>query len=755
MKNWKNILPVNFIRINIFILFIFLNHNIYSKEIDIEIIGNKNTDKEVIYSILDKFPEKVSIDYSNYLLKKINDSNLFEEVSVEIINDKYVVYVKEYPTINNIYFRNNKRLKDDDLILIAKELNLNKISDNEIQNYIFEVSEIYRSLGFNSIVITTNYEINESSNSSDVYFIFDEGKLTKIKKVYFTGNKYFDNESLFNIIKSKNKSLKNIFANNNYKLFQIQNDIIKINNFYKNNGFVDIHTTYEVEFLKNDKVNIFFNIDEGEEYKFKKIDFNNKLSINNITINDEVTSYIISRNLIDTNYSLEKIENIEKNISSIIQKNGVNFFEIKKYEKKENNQVSLLFEILSAKPKYINQINITGNYRTYDYVIRRELIVSEGDPLNKQQLKSLNKKINSLNLFKNIKITENKINDELIDLNINLDEKQTGSFNAGFSFGSLDGAAFTTGLNEKNFGGTGKSVDFLINTSDDSNTFKLSSSEPHFYNYDINFNYGFKYNQEDFSSSKSYKLDVYELSSGFNYEISEDLFHNINLSYESKDYIVTNSSTASDTILKSQGKNVSFLLKNKLILDKLNSYMIPTNGEYISFLNTIETPTSSTNGFVKNELTLKRFYKNNRSIYSIQSRFGNIFSINVNEILSDNKFSLGGRWLRGFDNYGAGPRNSRTSYVGGRNLFVTKLDYQYSLMQNDNPIFFNIFNDYGMLWDNKNTPTYSDQSLRASYGFGIKFYSPIGPIGFSWGFPLIEKNYDIKRMFLFSIGNIN
>ena len=135
---------------------------------------------------------------------------------------------------------------------------------------------------------------------------------------------------------------------------------------------------------------------------------------------------------------------------------------------------------------------------------------------------------------------------------------------------------------------------------------------------------------------------------------------------------------------------------------------------------------------------------------------GNIYSLNDSEILSDDKFSLGGRWLRGFDNFGAGPRNSRTAYVGGNNLAVAKLDYSRPINLNDqNPIYFNLFNDYGMVWDNKNTTTFSDESIRASYGFGINYYLPIGPIGFSWGFPLSDKDYDIKRMFSFTIGNLN
>ena len=223
-----------------------------------------------------------------------------------------------------------------------------------------------------------------------------------------------------------------------------------------------------------------------------------------------------------------------------------------------------------------------------------------------------------------------------------------------------------------------------------------------------------------------------------------------------KDYTVTNASTVTDSISSSSGVSVSFLLKNNLRYSTLNPGFVSKKGDYLNFNNTIETPTSSNNGFLRNILTYKKFISNNNSIYSFQSKLGNIISLNNNDILTDDKFALGGRWLRGFDNYGAGPRNSRSSYVGGNNIFVTKLDYSYEITNKSNfPIYLNIFNDYGLIWENKTEPSQSDNSLRSSVGFGLKYYSPIGPIGFTWGFPVMDEEYDIKRMFLFSIGNID
>jgi outer membrane protein insertion porin family len=284
----------------------------------------------------------------------------------------------------------------------------------------------------------------------------------------------------------------------------------------------------------------------------------------------------------------------------------------------------------------------------------------------------------------------------------------------------------------------------------------LSTSDKLFINNSVNHGYSIIYKENDFSKSQSYKLNTFTLDTSFNYKFSDYTYHTIDLGYSLKEYQVTNASSVSTNIKNSEGESISFNIKNDFTRNTLNSYIKPSRGNFISFANYLETPSSSANGFIKNIITGKKYHSINKNVLSAQGKIGNIFSLNDSEILSDNKFSLGGRWLRGFDNFGAGPRNSRTSYIGGNNIIALKLDFSKPISLNEqNPIYFNLFNDYGTIWGNKNTVTSSDQDLRVSYGFGVNYYSPIGPIGFSWGFPLVDKDYDIKRMFLFSIGNIN
>ncbi len=739
------------------IFFCLFAQSSYSNDISFEIQGNDFTDTNVILSLLDEIPDEINKESSNDIIKALSESNLFSNVLVKFENNKYVIVVTEYPNIDKIYFKKNDRLEDDELMSLVTELKLTTFNDKSINQYIDEVKKIYETYGYNDVEISFYEQIYNDTNTVDLYFEFNEGKITKIDNIIINGNDLISAQEIREIIKSKTKTIRNIFANNNFKPNQVERDKFIITNYYKNNGFIDVNVQTKIEYLKSNKVNIYFIINEGELYSISTIKFQDIQNILNNKlldfINKKIDNFLIQENI----FSLEKIQSLKKEISSIIFDNGLEFFEISTFDKVNNKKVDILFQIELIEPKYTNQINIVGNSRTLDYVIRRELAIVEGDAFYDTQLKNIRDKLISLNLFESVNVKEENIDEKNINLIIEVEEKQTGTFNAGLSVGTIDGFSIVTGLRERNFYGTGRSLDVLVNTSKDKNQFKIITKDRLSHENDADINYNLNYKQQDFSKASSYKLDTLSSGVGIGYKLNKNLYHNVDLEYVLKDYKITDNSTATSSVLESSGTNISYLFKNNLRYSTLNPGFVAKNGRFINFNNTIETPTSSSNGFVRNLITLRQYYTQDKSnIFAIQTKIGNIISLSNNDILTDDKFSLGGRWLRGFDSYGAGPRNSRTSYVGGNNLIATKLDYSYSVSQNSNfPIFLNIFNDYGLIWENKTTPLQSDNSLRSSVGFGLKYYSPIGPMGFTWGFPIMDEEYDIKRMFLFSIGNID
>ena len=755
MKNLKRKLEKILITFS-FIFFLIYSLNAHSDQIAIEIKGNEFTDEEAIISLLEVMPSDISEEYSNYVIKTLNNSLLFENVSVELLDNKYLIIITEYPNINKIKFKKNERFKDEELEEFINEFNLTNINPYLLEDFIEEMQKLYQSFGYNNSKITYTQDLNVDSNTADLIFVFSEGDITKIKNIKFKGNDFVESADLKSIINSKTKTLLDIFANNNFKKFLIENDTRTIKNYYRNKGFVDAEVDYIIEYLKSNKVNITFNINEGDQYQFKDISFMDKENLLENSQKEEINLIIKNSLEPQKNYSRNFINDLKDNITDTIFRDGIEFYEIETFEKKEEKQISVLFNISSIDPRYTNQINIYGNSRTLDKVIRRELSLYEGDAVYKSQIQKIQNKLRSLGIFESVEVSEKEISKNLVDIEIFVEEKQTGTLNAGVSFGTIDGLGIVAGLSERNFYGTGRALNALVNTTNNRTQFTLETTDKLYYASEINLRYGLNFKQEDFSVTSSYELDTFTLGAGIAYKLNPKLKHTLDLDYLIKDYKVTNESTVASAIKASSGQNISFIFKNNLIYSTLKSTINPKNGNYLSYTNAIETPTSSSNGTLKNIVTYKKFKQINKNILSLQLRLGNILSLNDNDILTDDKFSLGGKWLRGFDSYGAGPRNSRTSYVGGNNLFVSKFDFSRQIFRdNDFPVYINLFNDYGMVWENKSKPTNSDNSLRASAGFGIKYYSPIGPIGFSWGFPLSDESYDIKRMFLFSIGNID
>ena len=202
-----------------------------------------------------------------------------------------------------------------------------------------------------------------------------------------------------------------------------------------------------------------------------------------------------------------------------------------------------------------------GNNRTFDYVIRRELDIVEGDAIYENQIQNIRNKLISLNLFESVIVKEDIINNSTSNLIIEVNEKQTGTFNAGVSLGTIDGFSIVTGLRERNFYGTGRSLEILLNTSEDKNQFKLITSDRLSYEYDANINYSLNFKQDDFSKTSSYKLDTLSAGTGISYRLNKNLKHNIDLAYVLKDYNVTDSSTVSNSILTSSGTNMSYILE--------------------------------------------------------------------------------------------------------------------------------------------------------------------------------------------------
>ena len=742
------------------ILSIFTINTAFSKNLIIQ--GNNFIDDEVIYSIIGENNFDNNEIYINNILKVLYKTGNFKNIEIKETSDNIIIKIEENYRINKIQFQGNKRFKKDLILEQFKDSDYFEFyNEVRIDKFINDLKDLYLSYGYNQIEI--KYEIkkvNDENNSINLNFSFIEGKISKINKIFFIGNKFFTKRDFLSEIKSNENNYLYFFRNENYKEFQIKNDLIKIKDFYQKNGFRDITINYKSEYIESrNRFNVYFYIEEGQRYEFGDLDLNTEsLSMSDLKrenlklVLDTSKKKILKNNI----YNIETIDEIKQKLSSSLYKKGSVFFNIRVLDKIEDNKVHILYKIELIEPKYVNQINIYGNTRTVDKVIRREIKFTEGDAINDDLIASSLRNIENLRMFKSVQINEINTSDDKLDVDINVEEQSTGEFQVGLGFGTINGATFVTGLKEKNIAGLGREINLTINTSSNNTRYNFGIVEPYFLKDKLDFIFNIGYQEDDFSKTKSYNLNAFNTNTGFRYDLTDDITHRVTIEYQLKDYRITNTQTVATSVQKLGGNNAYILLNNGLIYNKLNSFMRPSEGIYLEYKNTISPTINSKNGYMINSIIHQKYFKKDVNIFSIKTKLGNIFSFEDKEINNDNKFSLGGKWLRGFDSFGAGPRNSRNSYIGGKNIIVSKFDLVRPINKNsDNPIDLNLFTDVGTVFGNKSSPTSAKESIRSSYGFGVKFYSPIGPIGISWAFPINSESYDIERMFLFSIGNLN
>jgi len=744
----------------LFLLFLFFSFSLYSKNYSINIIGNQYIDKQLVISLIDSIPEDYNKIDKSKIIEELNNTGYFKTIEVSTVDNSLNIKLEEYPVFKEVYFKKNKRFKKDDLLKIFQENNeYNIYNEYNLNNTIEQYYELYKSFGYNSISI--EYEVkNTESDEIDIYFNIDEGKISKIRNINFTGNELFSNNQLMNQIKSRERNYLNFIYNSNFKTNVLNDDLIRLLNFYQNNGFKNVKIDLKYEFdTSSNYFDVYFNIKEGFKYFINKIDVKasddlfNDIQLNKLNLIID-RSYLKQAKYKKTNiiYNEEFLNNLKKDLAKYIFQEGLYFFEIALMERVENDLVSVLFDINSVEPIYIKNIDIFGNTRTKESVIRRELEFAEGDAYNDLLVNKSSSKLKKLGIFSDVKIEKNQDGSVIVEVK----EKPTGSFQIGVGFNSYDGATFVAELNERNFQGTGRTLNLRFDNSSNRSNYKLGVVKPYAFNKDVDLIYNINYSETDLSKRSSYNYNNFVTEVGLDYLLQEKLSHRVTLGYSLKNYEITDKNNVSSSILNLSGTNAEYLLNNTLVYNRLDSLIKPTNGDYTNFTNVFSPITNSTNGYTKNTIKFRKYYSKYNNIYSIQSLLGNVVSLQNETIDNSDKFSLGGRWLRGFDHYGAGPRDSRSSYIGGNNLAVAKFDILRPLDKfAENPIYIDLFTDVGKVWSNKNSPTFNNEEVRSSFGFGLNYYSPIGPIGFTWGFPISDEPEDIKRMFTFSIGYLN
>ncbi len=736
-----------------FVLFssIYFNTNSNSEIVKkIEIIGNERIADEtiILFSEINLNENFNDIDLNN-AFKKIYSTNYFNDLKLNFSDGIVTIYVKENPLIQTIKING---IKNKSLVKAIEKITRKKekypFEESVILNQKNLILNIVKKQGFYLSTVVVEKVENEN-NTIDIVYNFDLGKKAEISKINFTGNKIFRESKLKNIILSEEtKPWKFVTKNKFIDSDRISLDENLLTNFFKNKGYYDIKI--KSTFAKLEQKNLFnlnFNIDPGEKYYFNNLDLiisNDYKKENFSKINDLLI------NLKGQKYSLNKIEKIINEIDKIaLQKEFV--FINAKYEEKviDKNKLNLKIYFEDDKKSYVDRINIFGNFITEEKVIRNSLIVDEGDPFNKILFNKSINNIKSKNIFKsvNTELIDSNLNAENKIINISVEEKPTGEIFAGVGTGT-SGSSITAGIKEGNYLGKGIKLNTNVTLTDDEIKGEFSVKNPNFRNSDKSLNTTLESTSSDFMTQSGYKLSRTGVKLGTDFEQYNDLFVNLEISNYYENLKTSGSASA---IKKSQeGDYFENLFSYGLTINKLNQNFQPTDGFRTSISQTI--PIYSDDNTIENSINGSKYHSINENlILSVKYLLQSVNSLDDNVRVSKRIYIPSSR-LRGFESGGIGPKEGN-QFIGGNYGTALSLNTTVpNLLTNFENIDFNIFLDAANLWHVDYNSALDSNKIRAASGLAINWFTPIGPLSFSYAAPLSKAGTDKTESFRFQIG---
>ena len=738
-----------------FLIFFVFTLPVYSNDINdiknIKVEGLQRISYETVLSYGDLSIDKnYSEDLSNNAIKKLYETQLFSDISINYLNNILTILVKENPTINLVLFEGNKSKKDEDLIDELKLKERSVFSRSRVKEDVRRLLELYQRSGRLSAQIDPSVELLKNNRINLIYNI-DEAEVSKISKISILGNKVFSDKEIKRVMTTKTRSLLKFWSSGGqYDPDRIEYDKELIKDFYNKNGYVNFEFTSSIAQLINNsnKFEILLSVSEGEKFNFGPINVITKFS--------KLDAKLIEKNLSQNTGQTFNSEILKESIEFI--KNsatqfGYTFIEVTP-EMKINDldkTVDITFSINEGPKVYVERINIYGNTRTIDKVIRREFSFSEGDSYNKRSINYAKDKIKSLNFFESVEINEERVEDtDKLNLNVNVVEKNTGSATIGAGYGDQNGTTFTAGISENNFLGKGQKVKVSTSISNTQNLYDISITEPYFNNKNLLVR-GDLYSKFDDPTNVNYETETVGAGLALGFPLSRS--NRITTKYSILTSKTTADSDATDYEKLLSGTNTVSVIGYTLSLDKRNSPYKPSAGSIFTIEQNL-AGLGGTSSYLQNKITYKKYFRiNNIFIGAVKSAFGSINGYNDKYAPIDQMFNIGGKNLRGFKYGKVGPQFN-SSYTGGNYYYVINTETNFDLPIDEIDISSSLFLDIGSVWGlDSRYGTIDDQhKLRASVGINFNWDSAVGPINFILAEPFMSETSDTIDKFSFDIG---
>ncbi len=731
------------------------------QEIKIQGLSDNNRDFIESYTSIEKgdsYDERIIAEE----IKKLYDTDLFYDIVSSYKDGILTVSFKENKLIENVYFSENKEIDKDTLQGETLSNPRSPLSLNKVNVDVQRIIDLYARIGYLDAKVTPKIR-DKGFNRVDLAFVIDEGKKTYIKKIDFYGNKAFTQRELKSVILTKQKGLMSLLSTTDtYDYNRIQYDRELLREFYLNNGYPEfkvIVINSEIDPSDSNFV-VGYNVSEGNRYKFGSSSFQSS----HPKVQSEILDKLKQEFSLNSKewFSRQEVTRMETLIQRELESMGVQFFSVSSNIKLNNfaTTVDVDFNISQARRVFIEKINIKGNHKTNEKVIRRELTISEGDSFSQSNLTRSRNKLLSTQYFSNIDTQVKRgSEEEKIELDVNLEEQPTGSISLGAGFSTLDGPSINFGYQDINFAGEGELLELSGYLASEKSTLTLKNSDSNFLDRDLYFSPAIFISDTDYQTESSYNTRSIGVSFDLAYKIVDRLTQSVGYSYQTRQIYEVGDS-ASYYVQQEEGLSYISLISHRITYDKRDNTFYTKEGYYIR-LNTSFAGAfgEGTEHYMKNNLTGGVFYNIYKDIVaSISVDTGLMINAKGDKSSILDRYYLGSYNFRGFDSAGIGPRDLSTGdALGGMQYYVVTTELKFPLPFVDNyGIVASLFVDSGTLtgldFDYTSSNIVDTGSLRVAWGIGIAWRSPFGQIGFDWGFPIKKESYDETQLFNINAG---
>jgi outer membrane protein insertion porin family len=741
---------------------------------DIRVEGNKRVEPETVRSYLtfsagDAY-DPAKVDES---LKALFATGLFQDVRIRREGSTIVVVLVENPIVSRVAFEGNREIEDDTL---SSEVQLKPravYTRARVQSDVQRILDLYRRQGLYAAQVDPKI-INLDNNRIDVVFEISEGPSTKVRAINFIGNSAFSDSQLRYVISTTQTNLLSFLKSTNiYDPDRLNLDRELLRQFYLKNGYADARIISATADLDRDGRGFFitFTIDEGERYRFGAIDVESALPSVNI---DALRHVILTRT--GRVYNAEKVEKTVEALTIEVSQQGYAFGQVRpRFERDEaTHTMGIVYTIEEGPRIYIERINIVGNFRTQDDVIRREFRLAEGDAFNRLLVEAARKRLRALGFFKTVDIdTQPGSAPDRVIIVVKVEEQPTGELSFGAGYSTSEGVIGDISITERNLMGKGQYVRLGFSGSLERAQVDFSFTEPHFLDRNLAAGFDLFHKEVDFQDVASFSQRDTGGDIRLGFPIADNTQLGLRYKFENEE-IFDVSNNASLAVKESEGTSNVSSVGYTVAYDTRNLPQSPTSGIFASFSQDLAGVGGDVN-YIRSVADARGYYPITNKLTLVgRVQGGNIEGWGGDDVRMTDLFFKGGETIRGFKRAGIGPRDACEDPVtgerihpcskdslGGKVYWATtaELRFPFPFIPDNLGMQGAVFVDAGSLFDpsdfalnavaREGSFMFDSSQVRLSSGFSIIWQSPLGPLRADIAQALLKADFDKTEIFRF------